>query len=309
MGGISIIARRLEGGNYVQYGFSGIGGNFGYLGLLLMEHYDSPERVDYLFDLGQLNHLGRPYSENGGYSFILTTDMENKPHHLDRTERSIFSKIAFIDHGYFYDLDNQWYFVMPGPFRIKIPAIYMFDHMDTFFHDEEWDERHRISENLIRYLLGEYYENDIELQELVKNTYEEDIAEIREKVFKANWPEGELFHKYKAIFEYFDDWVVAIPGRNNQYIKFYIVKRYVDDNDRIETIYWEKDSATEEDEENMNERVYVTRTEMIKEIGAIEVMLGMNISESDIISRLTKTFNVSEEEAKARYGECLDQNK
>ena len=37
--------------------------------------------------------------------------------------------------------------------------------------------------------------------------------------------------------------------------------------------------------------------------GTIETMLGMNCSESDIISRLVKTFGLSEEEAKTLYDE------
>ena len=43
------------------------------------------------------------------------------------------------------------------------------------------------------------------------------------------------------------------------------------------------------------------REEGIK--GAIDIMLEMNCSESDIISRLMKTFGLSEEEAKTRYDE------
>ena len=37
--------------------------------------------------------------------------------------------------------------------------------------------------------------------------------------------------------------------------------------------------------------------------GAIDIMLEMNCSETDIISRLMKTFDLSEEEAKTRYDE------
>ena len=37
--------------------------------------------------------------------------------------------------------------------------------------------------------------------------------------------------------------------------------------------------------------------------GAIDIMLEMNCSENDIISRLVKTFGLSEEEAKTLYDE------
>ena len=43
------------------------------------------------------------------------------------------------------------------------------------------------------------------------------------------------------------------------------------------------------------------REEGIK--GAIDIMLEMNCSENDIISRLVKTFGLSEEEAKTLYDE------
>ena len=47
------------------------------------------------------------------------------------------------------------------------------------------------------------------------------------------------------------------------------------------------------------------REEGIK--GAIDIMLEMNCSESDIVSKLTKTFGLSEEEAKSRYDEYAGQ--
>ncbi|MBE5858231.1 MAG: hypothetical protein E7296_11800 [Lachnospiraceae bacterium] len=42
--------------------------------------------------------------------------------------------------------------------------------------------------------------------------------------------------------------------------------------------------------------------------GAIDIMLEMNCSETDIISRLMKTFGLSEEEAKTRYDEYAASN-
>lgn len=44
-----------------------------------------------------------------------------RPFWLGNTEREIFSKINWIDYGYFYDLDHKWYYIIPGPFRIKLP--------------------------------------------------------------------------------------------------------------------------------------------------------------------------------------------
>ena len=45
------------------------------------------------------------------------------------------------------------------------------------------------------------------------------------------------------------------------------------------------------------------REEGIK--GAIDIMLEMNCSESDIVLKLMQTFNLSEEDAKARYDEYV----
>ena len=65
MGDTSMIARRLKDGR-VQYGWSGNGGTFPYVGLRLLTWYDTPDMVEYLFSLGQLRHLDEPYSERTG---------------------------------------------------------------------------------------------------------------------------------------------------------------------------------------------------------------------------------------------------
>ena len=62
MGDISIIARRLEGGKRVQYGWSGNGGYYRSVGAILLDWYDDPQKVEYLFSLGQLRHIGKPGS-------------------------------------------------------------------------------------------------------------------------------------------------------------------------------------------------------------------------------------------------------
>ena len=70
---------------------------------------------------------------------------------------------------------------------------------------------------------------------------------------------------------------------------------------------------TEEVEKIMGGNVYVTRSEILRKEGreegriegAIEIMIGMNCSESDIVLKLMQTFNLSEEDAKARYDEYV----
>lgn len=91
MGDISIIARRLTP-ELVQYGWSGNGGYFKTVGQLLLEEYNTPERVKYLFSLGQLSGLYLPYSEKTTY--WLKTPPTGQPHWVDDTERRIFSRIV-----------------------------------------------------------------------------------------------------------------------------------------------------------------------------------------------------------------------
>ena len=76
MGDTSVMARRLEGGKYVQYGWSGNGGCFCNVGGRLLSWYDDPEKVEYLFGLGQMKFIGKPGSEYGGESWYYTHDRD-----------------------------------------------------------------------------------------------------------------------------------------------------------------------------------------------------------------------------------------
>lgn len=53
------------------------------------------------FGLGQTALIGKRGSEYGGYRWIETHDLTGEPFWLDYSERSIFSRIVFIDYGYF----------------------------------------------------------------------------------------------------------------------------------------------------------------------------------------------------------------
>lgn len=114
---IGIIARRLSP-DYVQYEWSGNRCNYKSSGSILQEYYNTPELVEYLFGLGQLSLLFTPYSEKENDR--LRNTPTGKPHWVGQSEREIFSKIMFIDYGYFYDSDKRWYYVVPGPFRISV---------------------------------------------------------------------------------------------------------------------------------------------------------------------------------------------
>ena len=109
MADISIIARRLKNGN-VEYGWSGNGGYYSSVGIRLLAWYDNPADVDYLFGLGQTRLIGKKGSENGGFPAYLTHSPIGKEFWIGETEQDIFNEIM-TDYTYFYDLDNEWYYI------------------------------------------------------------------------------------------------------------------------------------------------------------------------------------------------------
>ncbi len=238
MGAISIIARRLEGGTRVQYGWSGNGGSYGFVGGRLLSWYNDPKKVEYLFNLGQMRLIGKPGSEYGGEKVLLTNEPTGTPHWIGKSEREIFSKIAFIDFGYFYDLDNTWYYIIPGPFRIKIPLFYISNHIDENY--DEFDELARIKKYVAEYLLKDYYDSDPDFQSYVLEKYPQGIEEIRKDVLN---PDVDccyhLWDKFNAIYIFFDDWVV-IKSNNMTDISGIIVHKNQNNQgeSRIETINW-----------------------------------------------------------------------
>ncbi len=239
MGDISIIARRLEGGARVQYGWSGNGGCYKVVGARLLSWYDDIESVEYLFGLGQMEFIGKPKSEYGGEAMIYTNEPTGTPHWLGNTEREIFSRIAFIDYGYFYDLDKTWYYIIPGPLRIKVPLLYIDNHLDE--RNYEFDERNRIEKLVAEYILEDYYSSDMDFQSHVMENYPQGIEEIRKNVLNEDIgnPCYYLWDKYKAVLEYFDDWVV-VKSSNMIDISDIIVHKKQDEEseDRVETIDW-----------------------------------------------------------------------
>lgn len=210
MGDISIIARRLKDG-HVQYGWSGNGGYFRNVGRKLLDWYDTPEMVEYLFELGQVSWLGAPHSEDGGYNVMITTQCTGRPHHLGNTERKIFSQIAFIDHGYFYDLDQHWYFVEPGPFRIKYPLELLANVVDS--GGNEFQFIYDTGRQLMEFILREYIKKDVVFQKLLKDEGLQ-AEEVLKTLLADRYPVHKFFEYYKSLFRYFDDWVVVTTDEN-----------------------------------------------------------------------------------------------
>lgn len=234
MGDVSVIGRRL-GPKHVQYGWSGNGGYFSNVGARLLEWYDDPACMDYLFGLGQLRLIGKPGSEKGGESWFYTHGRTGEPHWVDPSERWIFSKILFIDYGYFYDSDNTWYYVDSGPFRIKIPLRYYANHLDE--RGYEFDERNRVTKQVLEYFLREYVPKDTELSEII-DSYKKPRDEIIKQVTEAEFPDHELYDHYRRLYEAMDDWVVVKTDEKYENITRIIMKRDQGEN-RLETIDWE----------------------------------------------------------------------
>ncbi len=246
MSGATIIARRIPGG-YVQYGWCGNGGTFDYVGVRIRAWYNTPEMVEYLFGLGELSAIGKPHSEDGGESMYLSTVPTGHSHWLGRSETEIFSKECFIDNVYFFDSDNTWYYVIPWAMNVKIPLEYISRNADE--HYSEYDVTHRTFINLLKYLLGDYYEADAEFRDYVARNYQQDIAEIRKVVFESSgrspFLEDSAFHrsvlvaeKYPKLYEYFDEWVVAVPNSEMTDIAEFVVKRAAKKEERTETAEW-----------------------------------------------------------------------
>ena len=233
MGDVSIIARRLEDGQ-VQYGWSGNGGYYPMVGARLLSWYLEPEDVEYLFGLGQTGLIGKRGSEYGGYSWLETHGLTGEPFWLERTERSIFSRIEFIDYGYFYDLDHKWYYIIPGPFRIKIPLELIARNADE--QNYEFEFRKRVQDKILHYILGDYREIDPEFTEFLdKQGY--CVEEILENISKDGLLSVmEFYHKYQKIYDYFDDWILVKTNEEDTEITDIVVKKTSEKH--IETCEW-----------------------------------------------------------------------
>ncbi len=233
MGDVSIIARRLTDG-HVQYGWSGNGGYYRIVGARLLEWYADEEGVDYLFSLGQTRWIGKRGSEKGGYGYFDTHCLTNEGFWMGKTEREIFSRICFIDYGYFYDTDGKWYYIVPGPFRIKMPLELVDENLDESGY--EMDFLNRIENNLAKYILEQYIQKDSSFANLIKNnglTPETILQNICSKGRRAMY----LFYdEYPQLFSYFDDWILIKATDDNRFVEQIIMRPKTEKH--IETIEW-----------------------------------------------------------------------
>lgn len=232
MGDVSVIGRRLPDGT-IQSGWSGNGGYFKVVGFRLLKDYNDPKMVDYLFSLGQLSFLWTPHSEETT-EFLRTTPI-GRSHYIDPSERYLFSHIAFVDYGYFYDLDNCWYSVWPGPFRLKIPLYMLWLNLDE--SGFEYDFIRNVYYTVFEHIYQLYLTDNEFRQYLKEKDYS---AEKMERMVKAI-KESEYYYnvitdQYWAVWKYFDDWVVIQPAADGKSIGNIIMRPMAEKH--IETINW-----------------------------------------------------------------------
>lgn len=233
MGDVSIIARRLEDG-HVQYGWSGNGGYFCVVGARLLAWYQNPEYVEYLFELGQTRLIGKRGSEHGGLDWFETHDLTGEPFWLGNTERVIFSKIVFIDYGYFYDLDHKWYYVIPGPFRVKIPLALIANKLGDRRY--EFDLLDQIHDVVLNYILCDYSTSDYEFAEFLKKEgycANDVLKDINDNGLLSVM---EFYNKFPRIYNYFDDWILIKTNETDTKITDIVVKKAGEKH--IETCEW-----------------------------------------------------------------------
>jgi len=243
MGDISIIARRLSD-DYVQYGFSGSGGYFSNVGLRILNWYrkrkleEFPKHedlIEYLFSLGTTEIIGKPGSEYGGFPYMESHHLCHKPFNVGKTEREIFSQIAFIDYGYFFDSDERWYYIVPGPFRIKIPIMLVYNNLGKDYY--EFDFLKKLEKDILKFIFSEYKNEKFDaLITLKYETYKKDKQDILDEIINQKYPTEYFWENYKSLFDFFDDWILIKADSKRKNVKKIIVKEK--EEKHIETIFW-----------------------------------------------------------------------
>lgn len=227
MGDVSVIARRLSD-QYVQHGWSGNGGYFKTVGARLLDAYNTPDMVEYLFGLGQLRHLWKPHSE--AQASGICTVPSGMPHWVSPSERWMFSRIAFIDYGYFYDSDQTWYYVKPGPFRLKLPLTLIAENLDE--RSLEFSFLRKVERLALDEIFsGRYAEC------LRSGGFDpEELRKIHESLIQEEQPLYTLWDRHRPLFDCFDDWVLIRADESGASVGDILLRPK--EEPHRETIFW-----------------------------------------------------------------------
>ncbi len=235
MGDVSIIARRISE-KEVEYGWSGNGGYFKSLGYSLLKWYNTPEEVSYVFSLGQYSIARMLYTYKGD-DFPVKRPMD-RLHYRGITERELFSKILFVDYGYFYDGDNEWYYIIRGPFRIKIPLWLVSRNITEDGY--EFDFRNRIPRVIVYYIFHDRYQEDQEFRNYLLENNMDEVKFMSIESELGEFPLRDLFERYKVIYDYFDDWIVIKPTEiEEDRCRINVIMKKKSET-HIETLYWDE---------------------------------------------------------------------
>ena len=256
MGESSIIARRLPDG-HVQFGWSGEGGNFQHVGRKLLDWYNTPDMVAYLFSLGQMERLVNPLADGDQYR-QRTTVPAGEPYFIGTSENDLFSKVMFVSFAYFFDTDGRWYYIQPGSFRIKVPLREVSEYLELAGKEMEFDLFRKIKAQILRTIADGWYLNDEEFHVLAdrngfdreralrlyeKILYTGDMSQNDEDYRYWQFP-SQYFEENQWLFCFLDRWgVVKAVGDVTAPGEMMMRKRR---EPRAETIDWGKSADSDE---------------------------------------------------------------
>ena len=241
MGDVSIIARRMADGR-IEYGWAGNGGTLDIMGDILCTYYDTPELVDYLFGLGQMELIAAPHSEDGGCWY--RNRPTGAPHWIVQSEDEIFDRILFIDYVYFYEVAEQkWYFIYPRVFSVKVPLSWCVDYMQSYTPEGKSTDQHqclcKISHDAA-FRVCELYEDDAQFRLYCtrRGITEQRVRELMDTIDGHYANDDDTLFRIKdnnvfaAMCRYFDDWMVY-DQTTGKY------KTHCKTDQHIETINWD----------------------------------------------------------------------
>jgi len=251
MGTHSCIARRVAP-NVIQFGNIINDGYLEYVGRVLIEYYNSAERVEKLFSLGQLETLGAPGTEDIQFPFILQstgtfcTRVTNGycPHEICKSETEIDPPVMFTDYYYFYDSDGVWYYVKPGKIMQKIPLEYAIGRMKFFQKnpgldpkgDPDWSVSFEMEMAFFKEIFFEYPKTDPEFKELL-DSMEINLDETFASLNKIVFPFEKISGKIGKLVSYFDNWsVCGVSSEDKPPVKVFVKKA---SEKHVETYLWD----------------------------------------------------------------------
>ena len=172
-------------------------------------------------------------SEYGGYRWLETHSLTGEPFWLDCSDEVFSVELHLL----IMDIFMIWITngtILFGSFRIKMLLELIDQNVDE--QNYEFDFRKRVQDKILRYILWDYREKNPEFAEFLdKEGYcVEDILEnISEDGLLSVM---EFYHKYRKIFDYFDDWILIKTNEEDTEITDIVVKKMSENH--VEACEW-----------------------------------------------------------------------